>query len=124
LLEDVNWWERPLAGRQVSEPIAGQPGVKRPLQIKQRLEWINESRNHARTPLRWRGGCPRRWTSEPVSATFRFGLSAGTVKGEVPKFLRWLILLGGNEYSHLDPIDSLLNTVGQIAQIFSRDFDD
>jgi len=52
LLEDVDWRERSLTRRLLLQPIAGQTGVERPLQIEQCLEGINESRDHARTPLR------------------------------------------------------------------------
>ena len=51
LLEDVDGRERPLAGGLVLQPVAGQTGLERPLQIEQCLKWINESRDHVRTPL-------------------------------------------------------------------------
>jgi two-component sensor histidine kinase len=50
LLEDVDGWERPLAGGLVLQPVARQTGLERTLQIEQSLKGFDESRDHVRTP--------------------------------------------------------------------------
>src|ERR1700722_11985267 len=50
LLEDVDGWERSLAGGLVLQPVARQAGLERTLQIEQSLKGFDESRDHVRTP--------------------------------------------------------------------------